>query len=57
MHTPSRADASGILHCIGDALKQVGVTNVLDSELKVVTFLYIARAQDGFLIKEKLSSV
>ena len=32
MHTPSRADASGISHCIGDALKQVGVTNVLDSE-------------------------
>jgi len=31
IHTPSRADASGLLSCIGDALKQVGVTNLLDS--------------------------
>jgi len=32
MHTLTRADTSGILHCIGDALKQVGVTNTLDSK-------------------------
>ena len=32
VHTPSRADASGILSCIRDALKQVGIEDLLDSE-------------------------
>ena len=32
VHTPSRADASGILSCIRDALKQVGIEDLLDSK-------------------------
>ena len=32
VHTPSRADASGIVSCIKDALKQVGIQDMLDSE-------------------------
>ena len=31
MHTPSRADASGILNCIKDALKQVSIEDLLNS--------------------------
>ena len=41
MYTPSRADASGILNCIKDALKQVGIEDLLNSEcvLGVENFL------------------
>jgi len=36
VHTPARADASGILNCIKDALKQVGIEDLLDSECVLV---------------------